>query len=48
MEHEQCWAKSRVHQNVAVVALANKLAHICWAVLRSGQKFAAKGAPLVV
>ena len=45
------WAKnllSRVHQNVAVVALANKLARICWAVLRSGQKFAAKGAPLAV
>jgi transposase len=45
------WAKnllSRVHQNVAVVALANKLARICWAVLRSGQKFVAKGAPLAV
>ena len=45
------WAKnllSRVHQNVAVVALANKLARICWAVLRSGQKFAAQEAPLVV
>ena len=45
------WAKnllSRVHQNVAVVALANKLARICWAVLRSGQKFAAKEAPLAV
>jgi transposase len=43
------WAKnllSRVHHNVAVVALANKLARICWAVLRSGQKFAAKGTPL--
>jgi hypothetical protein len=39
---------SRVHQNVAVVALANKLARICWAVLRSGQKFATKGAPLAV
>jgi transposase len=45
------WAKSllsRVHQNVAVVAFANKLARICWAVLRSGQKFAAQEAPLVV
>jgi len=45
------WAKSllsRVHQNVAVVAFANKLARICWAVLRSGQRFAAKGEPLVV
>ena len=45
------WAKnllSRVHQNVAVVALANKLARICWAVLRSGQKFAAKEPTLAV
>ena len=45
------WAKNllnRVHQNVAVVVLANKLARICWAVLRSGQKFTAKGAPLAV
>jgi transposase len=45
------WAKNllgRVHQNVAVVALANKLARICWAVLRTGQTFAAKGAPLAV
>jgi transposase len=45
------WAKSllsRVHQNVAVVAFANKLARICWAVLRSGQKFGAQEAPLVV
>jgi transposase len=43
------WAKAllgRVHPNVAVVALANKLARICWAVLRSGQRFAAKGVPL--
>jgi transposase len=39
---------SRVHQNVAVVALANKLARICWAVLRSGEKFAAKEATLTV
>src|SRR5262245_14826801 len=38
---------SRVHQNVAVVAFANKLARICWAVLRSGQRFAVKGAPPV-
>jgi len=45
------WAKnllSRVHHNVAVVAFANKLARICWAVLRSGQKFAANGAPSAV
>lgn len=43
------WVKdllARVHPNVAVVALANKLARISWAVLRSGQHFAAKGAPL--
>lgn len=40
------WAKgllARVHPNVAVVALANKLARICWAVLRSRQTFSAKG-----
>jgi transposase len=43
------WAKgllARVHPNVAVVALADKLARICWAVLRSRQGFSAKGAPV--
>lgn len=38
------WLKgliARVHHNVAVVALANKLARIAWAVLRRGEKFAA-------
>lgn len=43
------WAKgllARVHPNVAVVALANKLARIAWAVLRYGQHFAAKEAPM--
>ncbi len=38
------WAKElmmRVHHNVAVVALANKLARIAWAVLRRGERFAA-------
>jgi transposase len=30
---------SRAHMNTAVVALANKLARIVWAVLRSGQGF---------
>ena len=43
------WAKgllARVHQNVAVVALANKLARIAWAVLRRGETFTVKGAPL--
>jgi len=41
------WAKgllARVHHNVVVVALANKLARIAWAVLRRGETFAAKGA----
>jgi transposase len=43
------WAKgllARVHPNVAVVALANKLARVCWAVLRSRQSFSAKGTPM--
>ena len=42
------WAKgllSRAHRNVAVVAFANKLARIAWAVLRRGETFAAKGDP---
>jgi transposase len=30
----------RVHRNAAVVALANKLARIAWAVLRRGTEFA--------
>ena len=41
------WAKGllgRAHQNVVVVALANKLARIAWAVLRRGERFAAEGA----
>jgi transposase len=44
------WTKgllARVHPNVAVVALANKLARISWAVLRHGQHFAAKEAPML-
>ena len=43
------WAKgllSRVHRNIAVVAFANKLARIAWAVLRRGEPFAVKGLPL--
>ena len=43
------WAKallSRAHPNVVVVAFANKLARIAWAVLRRGEPFAAKGTPL--
>lgn len=39
------WAKalmSRTHRNVAVVALANKLARIAWAVLRRKERFDAK------
>lgn len=37
------WAKgllARAHKNIAVVALANKLARIAWAVLRRREKFA--------
>jgi len=40
------WAKEllgRAHQNVAVVALANKLARIAWAVLRRQEQFDAEG-----
>jgi transposase len=43
------WAKglmSRAHHNVAVVAFANKLARIAWAVLRRGERFAATGVPM--
>ena len=39
------WAKGllgRAHRNVAVVALANKLARIAWAVLRRQERFAAE------
>ena len=39
------WAKAllkRAHHNVAVVAFANKLARIAWAVLRHGERFAVK------
>ena len=45
------WTKNllaRVHKNVAIVALANKLARIAWAVLRRCEKFTAKGLPLAV
>jgi transposase len=44
------WAKalsSRAHRNVAIVAFANKLARIAWAVLRRGERFAAGGMPMV-
>ena len=40
------WAKgltSRAHRNIAVVAFANKLARIAWAILRRGETFAARG-----
>jgi hypothetical protein len=30
---------ARVHRNVAVVALANKLARIAWAVLAKGERY---------
>ena len=39
------WAKGllgRAHRNVAVVAFANKLARIAWAVLRRQERFAAE------
>jgi transposase len=45
------WAKnllSRVHQNVAVVAFANKLARIAWAVLRRGETFAVREVPQAI
>jgi hypothetical protein len=35
-------AHSRAYTNVAVVALANKLARIAWAVLRTNQSFETK------
>ena len=38
---------SCAHHNVAVVAFANKLARIAWAVLRRGERFAVTGMPLV-
>src|ERR1700733_5791518 len=43
------WAKglmNRAHRNVAVVAFANKLARIAWAVLRRGERFAVTGMPV--
>jgi transposase len=43
------WAKallSRAHRNVAIVAFANKLARIAWAVLRHKDKFAATEMPM--
>ena len=42
------WAKAlleRAHRNVAVVALANKLARLAWAVLRRVERFVATGMP---
>lgn len=36
---------SRAHRNVVVVALANKLARIAWAVLRRQERFAANSVP---
>jgi transposase len=44
------WAKAllgRAHHNVAVVAFANKLVRIAWAVLRRGERFAAIATPVV-
>jgi transposase len=40
------WAlMTRAHRNVAVVAFANKLARIAWAVLRRAERFEASGVP---
>jgi hypothetical protein len=36
---------ARAHKNVAVVALANKMARVAWAVLRRQQKFAVGDLP---
>jgi hypothetical protein len=44
------WAKelmSRAHRNVAVVAFANKLARIAWAMLRRGERLVVTGMPVV-
>jgi transposase len=44
------WAKgllARVHPNIAIVALANKLSRIAWAVLRRGEKFTTAELPVV-
>jgi transposase len=47
------WAKAllqrahpRAHPKVAIVAFANKLAMIAWAVLRRGERFVVRGLPL--
>src|SRR5271163_953902 len=43
------WAKApleRALPNVAIVAFANKLARIAWAVLRRGERFVVRGLPL--
>ena len=43
------WAKAllqRAHPKVAIVAFANKLARIAWAVLRRGERFVVRGLPL--
>jgi transposase len=42
------WTKgllARAHKNIAVVALANKMARIAWAVLRRRERFAVAGLP---
>ena len=35
---------ARVHRNIAIVGLANKLARIVWAVLANGRRYAAPAA----
>jgi transposase len=46
-----CWVRSllaRAHKNVAVVALANKLARIAWAMLRRGERFDTNALPAAI
>jgi transposase len=40
-------ADEQAHRNVAVVAFANKLARIAWAVLRHGERFVVTEMPVV-
>jgi hypothetical protein len=43
-----CWLRgllSRAHRNVAIVALANKMARIAWVVLRTGTHYEAQALP---
>jgi hypothetical protein len=47
----EAWARgllARAHKNVVVVALANKLARIAWAVLAHGCAYDAGGQPVAI